>query len=188
MSPLTSSRPSRAPRPPERNRDHERPGDVSVPGTVSVKSQRRSFHSSSTSARRRNEASASRTTVRSSKGWTSRRSPGPARGPCRRSTTTSPVSASGDRALDRAPPIGVDLDVDAGAWSTSWMIASGSSGSRVVRGHDREVGMLGRDLPHQRALARDRGRRPRRRRRSAGRAPRSRAAPSTVASESGVCA
>ena len=82
-----------------------------------------------------------------------RRCPVPARGPCLRSRRRRPSSASAiARSIAERRSGSISTSTPA-PWSTSWMIASGSSRARVVGGHDGEVRQLGGDLPHERALA-----------------------------------
>ena len=103
-------------------------------------------------------------------------------------TTTSPSLRERHRALDRAAPVGIDLDVEARPLEHVLDDRERLLGARVVGRHDRDVREVGRDLAHQRPLAavaiasgaEDDDDAPLAR----ARAPHS----STFASESGVCA
>ena len=132
--------------------------------------------------------SASRTTARSSNGATTPAVSWPCSCPLPAITTTSPGAGERDGAPDRAAPVGIDLDADAGALEHVLDDRERILAARVVGGHDHVVGALHGDGAHHGPLAavavaagaEDADQR--------GRSPSSRAACSTMSSESGVCA
>ena len=68
-------------------------------------------------------------------------------------TTTSPSSASATARVDRASPIGVDLDIEARSLEHVLDDRERLLGARIVGGHDRDVREIRCDLAHQRPLA-----------------------------------
>ena len=92
-----------------------------------------------------------------------------------------------DRAPDRRAPVGLDLDVRAGALEDLLDDRQRILAARVVGGDDDDVGEVACERPSA-AACRGRGRRRSRRRRSRGRSASSRAVRSTFSSASGLWA
>ena len=118
--------------------------------------------------------SASRATSRSSNGSTRRRSPVPARGPCRRSRRRRPARRGSTARAIAARAVGLDLELRR-AGEDLVDDRARILAARVVGGDDRDVGELGGDAAPSAGACRGRGRRRSRRRRSRGRRRRARA-------------
>ncbi len=110
------------------------------------------------------------------------------RRPCPRSRRRRPARASPSAASIASPPVEHRPRATGAPAATSRCDRGRILGARVVGRDDRAVGELGARSCPSAAASRDRGRRLRRRRRSAGRRRGSRAARRTFSSESGVCA